>query len=123
MSKQTHTVDTAYGQTTIETYECDSCGTKVRYDETVEFTIGEREGRACNHCEANGPISVPKKVARISLPSSLSLFFIAGFPILGPLTALIAFVDGDDFARAFTLGWTTLLLWGFLLLATSIFVL
>lgn len=61
---QTKTVQTEYGEATIETYDCDSCGNTVAYEETVEFTIGDREGRACSHCDDNGPISFPQKVVK-----------------------------------------------------------
>ena len=42
-----HTVETVYGTATIDIYECDSCGNEVAYENTVKFTIGDREGRAC----------------------------------------------------------------------------
>lgn len=55
----TKTVQTAYGETTIEVVECDSCGAEVAKDDALEFTLGEREGRACEHCYDSGPISFP----------------------------------------------------------------
>lgn len=58
---ETHTINTAYGSTEIKTYDCDSCGNTVPYDETVEFTIGVRKGRACEICEDTGPVSFPEK--------------------------------------------------------------
>lgn len=56
------TVDTPYGETTIEVVECDSCGNTVSKDDTVEFTLGDRTGRACKHCYDEGPVSFPERV-------------------------------------------------------------
>lgn len=62
MSKHTKTIQTEYGDATIDVYDCDSCGNTVAYEDTVEFTIGNRDGRACSHCRDEGPLSFPEKV-------------------------------------------------------------
>lgn len=70
MTAQKESIKTPYGETTIETYDCDSCGNTVAYEDTVEFTIGDTEGRACEHCEENGPISFPRRVLEWEYPKN-----------------------------------------------------
>jgi len=111
MNKQTQTIQTAYGETTIETYECDSCGNTVPYDDTVEFVIGDREGRACEHCEANGPISVPAKVASISLPND-TISIILWFPVFVPFMYGITLLENDDYSNGFATAISAVLVWG-----------
>jgi hypothetical protein len=124
MTKQTRTIETAYGETTIETYECDSCGTTVAYEETVEFTIGDTTGRACKHCEKAGPISFPRRTLEWALPKKQELREVYGLgfhvllaPIVLPLTMVVGFVElvGGErettFEEGFTVGVITLFVW------------
>ncbi len=118
-SAETHTVETQYGPTTIETYDCDSCGNTVAYENTVPFTIGDTEGRACEHCEANGPISFPKRVVEFQPPyetvgsNSYGLVFHTLFaPLVLPFETFGGFVDDDDrFAAGYATAVVTLFVW------------
>jgi len=112
---ETHTVETAYGEAEIETYDCDSCGTKVAYENTVHFQIGERKGRACQHCEDNGPISMPRKAFDVAIPDfDKSSAFLA--LLFGPLTVFMLTLDffeneNDKTAKGALLGVLIALLW------------
>ncbi len=81
---QTETVETAYGDVEVELAECDSCGNQVRVEDTVEFTIGNREGLACEYCRDEGPMSFPERHG-IDVETGPDLF---GFVI--PLSPLMA---------------------------------
>jgi hypothetical protein len=120
---KTHTIETAYIEATIETYECDSCGNEVAYDETVEFTIGETEGRACSFCEENGPISFPRRVMEWSNPSyeNYGLLFHVGFGFwILPLATVWGFAeDSHDFAEGYATAVVTILFWVGLILSLS----
>ena len=134
MTKETQTVETVYGTATIETYECDSCSNVVPYEETVEFRIGEREGRACVHCEAEGPVSWPRKVLEFRIPGlpfedddgelanleSVGIF-IAMAPLLMPIGVLRSFtVDTGEFAKGVAYATIAMLFWGFVIVATNV---
>lgn len=122
MSTETHTVQTAYGETEIETCECDSCGTRVAYDNTVPFRIGDTEGRACEHCEETGPISFPKRVVTWSLPADVHddgeryglWFHISLAPLLTPFVLMDGLTDTYDdngFQQGVTTGMLMVLTW------------
>ena len=106
---QKHTVQTEFGPTTVEAYECDSCGNTVAYENTVQFTIGNRDGRACNHCENEGPINFPerqiKRVWDIDEPWDTTLRFDFLFPYIAVLAFLHSDAYGDEnrdyFAKGF----------------------
>lgn len=55
----TQTVETAHGTVEYETVACDSCGQEIHEDDAREFTIGDREGVACEHCVDEGPAEFP----------------------------------------------------------------
>ena len=55
----TKTTPTPYGEIEFETVECDSCGDELLEKNAKEFTIGDREGLACEYCTENGPIDFP----------------------------------------------------------------
>ena len=94
MSEPTEkSVSTPYGETTIEVIECDSCGNEVALDETVEFTLGDREGRACQHCYEEGPVSYPDKVITEGPENPSEIVFLA---ILFPLWFGLVFFDALD---------------------------
>jgi len=97
MTGEQHTVQTQYGEATIKTYECDSCGNRVAYENTVEFSIGDRDGRACEHCEQNGPISFPERVREWALPKDGAVdneWSVVPYTLLFPLFAPVLLIDG-----------------------------
>ena len=112
------TVDTPYGETTIEVVECDSCGNTVSKNDTVEFTLGDRTGRACEHCYDNGPISFPERVTEWALPSDEIngtshglLFHIALYPLDAPIEIVAGFTGDDEFAQGYATGIISTLVW------------
>jgi len=116
----THTVDTVYGPAEIETYECDSCGNRVAYEDTVEFTIGDRNGRACEHCEENGPIEFPaREYVRTKLIEDDGDFL---FPVLlWPFTSVLVISAGrgdQEFLRG--IGVSAVGAWLWILITTVI---
>lgn len=114
----TQTVQTEYGEATIETYDCDSCGNTVAYEETVEFTIGDREGRACSHCDDNGPISFPQNVREWSLPEDPddyappTLFSILIAPITLPIYCFLGLSEDHAFDQGVLLAVLAITAWG-----------
>jgi hypothetical protein len=58
---ETQAVTTRHGEVEYEVVECDSCGNSVLPSETSEFTIGDRDGVACQMCVDEGPIGFPSK--------------------------------------------------------------
>jgi len=119
MSAESHTVQTQYGEATIETYECDSCGNRVAYENTVEFQIGSREGRACEHCESEGPVSFPERVRDWALPSDASVDnewnvipYLVFAPLFCPALLLSSFIgDSDQFSNGYAVGFITAIVW------------
>jgi len=115
----THTVQTIYGETEIETYDCDSCGQTVPYDETVEFTIGSRSGRACEMCETEGPISTPAKVLELSEPADvrrvdtygLAPHLAFGWLFLPTVTLLGFTEESNQFHQGYATAVLTMILW------------
>lgn len=115
---QEHTVNTQFGEATVEIYECDSCGTDVAYENTVPFTIADREGRACEHCAETGPIGFPQRTIEWVLPrdestsaeEGLGLFFFAA-PIILPVATFVGFRNGPQFTQGYATAVVTLLLW------------
>lgn len=92
MSKtQTETVETAYGSVDVELAECDSCGNRVRADKTVPFEIGDREGRACEHCRDEGPMSFPEEMGISASPSITFAVYCFLLPV-----AVAAVADAGD---------------------------
>lgn len=62
MTTRTETVETVYGDVEVSLVDCDSCGNPVRKRDAVEFSIGDRDGWACEHCEEEGPLSFPERM-------------------------------------------------------------
>jgi len=62
MTTETETIETQYGTVEVETVTCDSCGQRIGKEEAHDFTIGDREGYACDHCVDDGPLSFPPSV-------------------------------------------------------------
>ena len=112
MSEPTEkSVSTPYGETTIDVIECDSCGNEVALDETVEFTLGDREGRACQHCYEEGPVSFPNMIITEGPESTFEIVIVA---ILFPIFLLPVFFDalnGSDIAVSILTGMLAVLLW------------
>jgi len=111
----TETVQTTYGDVEIDVVDCDSCGNRVAKDDTVEFTIGDREGRACRHCEGEGPVSFPTRsidyAERLWKPWLIGLGIICG-PLATPLMLLGYLDEGDTEAGVYVLGTIAGGLWG-----------
>lgn len=119
MSK-TQTAHTAHGQVEYEVVECDSCGTNVLPDETVVFTIGDREGVACKMCEDSGPVSLPKQTIDMmpSVPEHYKTgkiygltFYILSAVIVVPITILAGLTGGEEFDQGFAAGVVTILVY------------
>jgi len=105
------TVDTPYGETTIEVVECDSCGNTVSKDDTVEFTLGDREGRACEHCYDSGPVSFPEGVLKKrDFSRRLGISYILLFPIF-LIPTLSGSIRGDKKHSYVMLGIIATLVW------------
>jgi len=117
---ESHTVSTQYGETTIDVYECDSCGNTVAHENTVEFTLGDREGRACEHCADTGPIGFPERVVNWSLPeddetdeeAGVGLFVLFA-PIILPLATVAGFRGGTTFVQGYATAVLAFLVWVF----------
>lgn len=114
---------TEYGPTTIETYACDSCESTVPFNETVQFTMGSRKGRVCQHCEEEGPVSLPVKVIEWGAPYdqreykryTLATYIGLGF-ILLPTSIFAAFVkDNEDFIEGYGTAALAAFIWTFIL--------
>lgn len=119
MSKsKTKTIETQYGTAEIEVVECDSCGQTIGKDDAVEFTIGSRDGYACQHCEQNGPISWPKKVVDWSMPQDTDngenvglLFFCSMYVLAMPIYTVGGFTDDDEFSQGFAAAIVSTAVW------------
>lgn len=117
---ETHTVQTQFGEAEVETYVCDSCENRVNYDNTYEFTCGDREGRACEVCVEKGPVSFPGRVLEFSLPYEeydgdkfgVGFHIFTGWlliPFGVPETLLAS--DPDEFKEGFAMGVITMFVW------------
>lgn len=93
---KTETVATQYGETTIEVVDCDSCGTTIAKDDASEFTLGDRDGWACQHCVDDGPLSFPERTWNWIDPAKESAadLGIVGLIIFFPLMVLVGMPAG-----------------------------
>jgi len=108
----TETIQTQYGETEIQVYDCDSCGNRVAYDETVEFTLGDRQGRACEVCADEGPVSFPPSVDILLQPAEDPLFCIVVWPLMFIFGTLdLAFGSAADTISEMATGILGTLLW------------
>ena len=107
---KTETVATQYGETTIEVVDCDSCGTTIAKDDASEFTLGDRDGWACQHCVDDGPLSFPEKIEKWALPydtthegSKVGLgFFLSMAVFMLPVGTVIGFKQHhSDFMQGY----------------------
>jgi hypothetical protein len=113
------TIQTKYGEVEVETIECDSCGNTIGKEDAHEFTLGDREGHACDHCVDNGPISFPDTVAEWDTPVEnlrMNDYGVVFYVILGFITLPIGTITGfstqaDDFRQGFTMGVIVFFVW------------
>ena len=122
--KESYVVETVYGDYEIETYECDSCGNVVAYEHTVPFTIGDTEGRACEHCEENGPISFPKRVVEdMNLFTNADMHllgFVSLAPILIPACTIIGFVEDEPCLEGIAATTVAMVFWAVVVFVTFV---
>lgn len=131
MDTRTKEVSTEYGTTTIQITDCDSCGNTVAKDETVEFTIGDRSGHACEYCANNGPINFPERVVEWSLPTDNygnTSIAIVVFIMFAPFFFIPTFFEAmftekkmDYFSDGYIYGIFAMILWVVLPLVVYIF--
>jgi hypothetical protein len=95
MSTQTETIETAYGDVQVELVECDSCGNRVKKEETVPFEIGDRQGRACEYCEEDGPMSFPERVRLSEEEPLFTAALMVAFAPLGVALTLLLLTEDD----------------------------
>lgn len=92
---ETETIQTVYGDVDAEVVECDSCGITVLEEDAKKFTIGDREGWACETCEDTGPAEFPEfePVVGWNIPGILMM------SLLFPVSALVAAKESSEKAR------------------------
>jgi len=78
----TKTAETVHGSVEYETVECASCGNETVVDDAKDFQIGDREGKACEHCYKEGPISFPTGLPINQQGSYLTTAFLWPFALL-----------------------------------------
>lgn len=89
---KTVTEQTVHGEITYQTVACDSCGQDVMEDEANKFTIGNREGYACDVCVEEGPAGFPQYEPEKSVALGVIMWPIFGtFSLLEWHTDEIAF--------------------------------
>jgi len=99
MTTETETIETQYGTVEVETVTCDSCGQRIGKEEAHDFTIGDREGYACDHCVDDGPISFPPSVDFNVEPAKDIFLGVVMWPILSTMS-IPSFIAGSDNKRA-----------------------
>lgn len=98
---ETETIQTVYGDVEIPVVQCDSCGDTIAKDDANEFTIGNRNGYACDYCADTGPINFPgrDRVNRWAQGDFAALATITLFaPVALPMLLLVIigdFVNGQ----------------------------
>jgi len=122
---ETKTVETEYGTAEIEVVDCDSCGNTVGKEQATQFTIGDREGWACEYCEKNGPLTFPEKVREWALPEeemdrskNMGLFFFLFFAvIILPLGTVAGFSKSQNqFIKGYATASATYIFYGSIVL-------
>lgn len=92
---------TPHGDIKYEVVECSSCGEEVRKKHATEFTLGDRDGWACDWCTENGPIEFRHRGAKTEGTGlAFTLFFALFWPLLFPL----AIWDRDNLALYYLAG-------------------
>jgi len=118
---QTEAVETVYGSVNVETVTCDSCGETMLKDDANDFSIGDREGHACDYCVREGPISFPERVREYALPRDEDGIFWM-YVITAPALCLIVvsqalFTDVGEFDSGYFIAIVSVIIWvGFSLL-------
>ena len=112
---QTEAVETVYGSVNVETVTCDSCGETMLKDDANDFSIGDREGHACDYCVREGPISFPERVREYALPRDEDGEFWM-YVITAPALCLIVvsealFTDVGEFASGYFIAIVSVILW------------
>jgi len=110
----TKTAETVHGSIEYQTIECDSCGNETVVDDAKDFQIGDREGKACEHCYQNGPISFPEKVKnkardRITQGDGDMTFGVLAFPLTAFIFIIMA--NRQDWQRGYALASLGAILW------------
>jgi len=117
----THTVETRFGPTEIETVECASCGTEISQEAAVPFQMGDpvgASGYACEHCADVGPAGFPEQVVEWALPVDRQANGEYGLPfhvVLAPLTLVVSTAaglrDGPEFDQGYATAVVTIAVW------------
>ena len=117
----THTVETRFGPTEIETVECASCGTEISQEAAVPFQMGDPVGTSGYACEVSadvGPAGFPEQVVEWALPAERQATDVYGllFHILFGLGILVAstaagFRDGSEFDQGYATAVVTIAVW------------
>lgn len=120
---QTETVHTKYGEVSIETVECDSCGNTIATEDAHRFAMGEgtvhgfedaeRHGYACEHCVNEGPAGFPSKVRKCLWDEENEILFSIMF---WPVFTVFSISDpGNDFGRGYALSSLGAIVYGLLI--------
>jgi len=121
-------VETVYGTVDVETVDCDSCGEAMLKEDANPFTIGDRDGYACDYCVREGPIGFPERVREYALPTDENGYFWI-YMIFGPIFLPGIILDAfspveNDFDTGYFIGVSTIILWvGIPLLLIYVFLL
>jgi len=117
----THTVETRFGPTEIETVECASCGTEISQEAAVPFQMGDPVGTssyACEVCADVGPAGFPGQVVEWAFPADRQTNGVYGLPfhiLLGPVILLastaVGFRDGSEFDQGYATAVATIAVW------------
>ena len=78
---ETRQAATVHGEVEYEVVECDSCGAEILADEANDFTIGDREGVACDLCVGEGPSDFPHPE---EIPVIAAPFVVLAWPLMMP---------------------------------------
>jgi len=112
------TAVTAHGEVEYEVVKCDSCGNMVLPENTAEFTIGDREGVACEHCVDEGPASFPGSTYnKLLYPYSRTnetytlWWHVLILPLMVILTPLLIGDDVSDYAQGHGMAIMSVLIW------------
>lgn len=103
---ETKTIQTQYGDVSIDTVECDSCGNTIAKRDAHRFAIhngvpnprfndADRSGYACDYCASEGPISFPNRAKKRLKILAEDMDFVFGV-LMWPLSSLIIIADADE---------------------------
>jgi len=86
---ETRQAATVHGEVEYEVVECDSCGAEIPADEANDFTIGDREGVACDLCVEEGPSGFPTSDRQ----GEFNIFGVVFWPLLASMA--VEDIDSD----------------------------